>query len=109
MIRLFCFNYQLDCVIHGARSELASLLEVCKPLCHHDICVQDCCALNLSLIPKCDKISIRCDSVTELILRNNKIRQLPSAGNLKLNYNYIEKITCQVTKATVCSTLIIKE
>ena len=82
MIRLCYFLILLIglCVIHDVRSEVTRFPKVCKALCHHDICVLDCYASNLSLIPKCDKISIRCDSVTELILRNNKIRQLPSAG-----------------------------
>ena len=54
--------------------------DLCKAECHQDSCVLDCDNLNLSSIPTCDMISINCSLVTELRLRNNKIRNLPPAG-----------------------------
>ena len=53
---------------------------ICKSDCRQDSFALDCDDLNLNLIPTCHMISISCNVVTKLTLRNNKIRHIPPAG-----------------------------
>ena len=53
---------------------------ICKSDCRQDSCALDCDDFNLNLIPTCHMISISCNVVTKLTLRNNKIRHIPPAG-----------------------------
>ena len=57
--------------------------DLCKTECHQDYCVLNCENLNFTSIPTCYMISINCSLITELRLRNNKIRKLPPAGSAR--------------------------
>ena len=102
-VKIVCFlmyisgAYTLIDVIDKEGNNL-QLNDLCKAECHQDSCVLNCENLNLTSIPTCDMISISCCLVTELRLRNNKMRNLPPAGfahfpNLQvldISYNPLE-------------------
>ena len=48
--------------------------------CNLDTCHVDCDGLNLKLIPTLDMVPVNPGLITELTLRDNKIRQLPESG-----------------------------